>query len=309
MAEIDETIARNGSGVATAEPEVEPKVDDAGASAAAMPASTDTTEATDVTPGFLSELSGAMRSVLGRERERVAATVRDDAATHAASARAQSTAEAEAFRQVADEDVAAIEAWADGEIERIRSEAARTAADRQADLAAHLAQHEAVLEGELRGIDAAVTEYEATLGAYLDDLDATDDPAEIAQRARAMPRPPDLDTVRSLARADALTRLAEQSMHRDSIQDVDGAVSLDRGADPVPDHTAAHMEGIGPERELVAVMDAVATAEPGPPALPDGMSVEEPAFGHPNAAVRLLRSVAPWTAPNHIQDEDGDRQD
>jgi hypothetical protein len=46
----------------------------------------------------------------------------------------------------------------------------------------------------------------------------------------------------------------------------------------------------------VATVTAVATAEPGD-------------VGHPNAAVRLIRTVAPWTAPTHQTGRTDDHAD
>jgi hypothetical protein len=316
-----------------------------------------------VTPGFLSELSVAMRSVVGRERDRIAAIVKDDAAAHVAQANEQSAAEAEAFQRVADEDVAAIEAWADQEVERIREEAARKIADRQADLEAYLGQHAAVLEGELEGIETAVGAYEAKVTAFLDELDATDDPAVIAERAHGLPRPPDLETVRSLARAETLTRLAEASMANDpavedavaesdgddavvesaigtddAVEDADAVEAAVPGAeeavtaavgygapragdgwdspsadamttDPVDIGLGAMVDEAATDRP-VAVMDPEATGPAAatwptddvPRLTPVGAGQDD-APGHPNAAVRLIRSVAPWTAPHHDGDD------
>jgi hypothetical protein len=82
-----------------------------------------------------------------------------------------------------------------------------------------------------------------------------------------------------------------------------------------------------PMDEPVAVMDPAATertgwemeplAEAVPVPVPVTtatavMSGDKPAeapasLGHPNAAVRLIRSVAPWTAPTHHDGENGDQ--
>jgi len=56
-----------------------------------------------------------------------------------------------------------------------------------------------------------------------------------------------------------------------------------------------------PTAEPVPVMDPAATANPAwPPSEPEAEPVEiAPTVDHTSAAVRLLRSVAPWTAPTH----------
>ncbi len=372
-ADLDETITHNGTGptiggVADAETgggevlstdpgEVRPDATTSGAP--------------DVTSGFMSELTEAMMGVVGKERDRIGAIVEADAAAHLVEAKEHAAAESEAFRQVADEDVASIEGWAEAEVERIRADAATRIADRRADLDTSLAQHDAVLAGELQGIETAVADYGVTLQSFLDDLRTTGDPAEIADRSRSLPTPPNLNDVRAIARAAALTRIAEEAAAVEApaaeavvIDDADasaGAVSeaspLDAlavdetttPADPVEAPSDARsvsgaeiaeipavVEEVSSARSAwetdggletlmdtpaqtltaahvsasaapVGVMDPAATASTGwdtdievPVAVATAVATAEPGdVGHPNAAVRLIRSVAPWTAPTH----------
>ncbi len=60
------------------------------------------------------------------------------------------------------------------------------------------------------------------------------------------------------------------------------------------------------EASPVPVMDPDATSNPSWPAAPDDAEPVEVAAGadHTSAAVRLLRSVAPWTAPTHAGSDD-----
>lgn len=432
MADIDDTLARNGTdpdAPASGDPDVSSGLADLLASSqAATPGSADgdgaeaaVAGAPDVTAGLMSELTEAMMAVVGRERDRIGAIVEADAESHLAQAKERAATEAEAFRQVADEDVASIEAWADAEVERIREEAATRISDRRADLDAYLVQHEAVLQGELDGIETALAEYKARLQSFLDELQTGGDPAEIADRARSLPKPPALDDVRAVARAEALTRIAEQAMAADEaaaaeaaaaaaeasgvatspFTDVDAptagmdettgtesAVDVAAGAEsaraedaeepaiagtpgespvawigeaaPVggdgsggrtgwetdgleslmgPAPTRVGGDGPTPDRP-VAVMDPLAsvrtgwetstevpaatgweTAEAG---LAPGLEttsessvatavaaepMRDSDFGHPNAAVRLIRSVAPWTAPTHRDDRTDPRHE
>ena len=353
--------------------------------------STGTTEATtepveaEVVPSFLSELASAMQSVATRERERLAAAVADDAAAHIERARAEGEDEASAYRRVADEDVASIEAWADQEVERIRADAARRAAERRTDLDATLTQHEAVIAAEIESVEKAVVAYDDRLEAFVSDLAGSTDPERIAQMAGALPRPPDLGDVRASARAAALASIAEASAGRGtspSAPDLDTAGMVDASGDgtaasveidgPVdaPIETTATADGPGIDGgpaidgdaasevdadpasaveaeagdlgDLVAEMpvpsranvdDDSGAADPGDlgwgtgpssigsaldaspsqpadassrpvavmdPTVTEASRTEEPLhhpFGHTNAAVRLIRSVAPWTAP------------
>jgi hypothetical protein len=432
MADFDDTAARNGTdpdGDASADPTTLTGLTDlfdadstgpAGGAADVGSAIAAATGAPDVTAGLMSELSEAMMAVVARERDRVGAIVDADAAAHLAQAKERAATEAEAFRQVADEDVASIEAWAEAEIERIKSESATRVADRRADLDAYLVQHEAVLQGELDGIETAVANYKAQLDGFLAELRAGGDPAEIADRARALPKAPALDDVRAVARAEALTKIAEQAMAADEAAaaaaaaatasvsadepvgvaspftdvDADEAASETAGAtadtatavaddattaveadttvgsaapDPWAANTPVGFGGDGSDGERtgwesdgleslmgpaptrvaaddplgggpVAVMDPSVNGRTGwdasteIPAGRTGWEMDEPGLatglettpessvatavaaepmppsdlGHPNAAVRLIRSVAPWTAPTH-RDDHSDR--
>ena len=232
--DIVETPARNGTdptSSASTDPAAD-EADDAGAAAeaGALDDAGMAPGAPDVSSEFLSELTEAMMGVVGKERDRIGAIVEADAAGHLVEAKERAATEAEAFRQIADEDVANIEAWADAEVERIRGDAASRIADRRADLDTALAQQEAVLDNELKGIETAVADYDVTLQSYLDDLRSTGDPAEIAERAHSLPTPPALDDVRAVARAEALTRIAEEAAAAGA-----PAVDADASADDATD--------------------------------------------------------------------------
>lgn len=309
-------------------------------------------------PGFLSELANAMRATAERERETIAARVADDAAGHIEKVRARAAIETEELKRLAEEDVDHIQDWAKGEMERIRSEADQKIADRRSSLDEYLQQHDAIIEGEIEGVDAAVAEYGTTLDGFFAELSEAGDPAAIVARAEALPPPPDLDTVRAKARASAVAMFAEPEatvepaqaaadadapadavaeaiVATDSASDdagavvaaVDGTESAEAAAFVAPttdvDATNGSGEGDGmtaiesPAAEPVPVMDPAATADqtwpaPAPEAAPAVAEASPEPAAEPeperepvatSAAVRLLRSVAPWTAPNHAGSE------
>jgi ribonuclease E len=311
-------------------------------------------------PGFLSELANAMRATAERERETIAARVAEDAAGHIEKVRARAAIETEELKRLAEEDVDHIQDWAKGEMERIRSEADQKIADRRSSLDEYLQQHDAIIEGEIEGVDAAVAEYGTTLDGFFAELSEAGDPAAIVARAEALPPPPDLDTVRAKARASAVAMFAEPEETVEPAQATAEAVAADEapaeaigetvvatdnasddaGADvpavvdaesaeaaefvaPTADVDATNGSGEGdgmtaiesPAAEPVPVMDPAATADhtwPAPAAEPASEAAPEPeperepvaaSLDHTSAAVRLLRSVAPWTAPNHAESE------
>ena len=78
------------------------------------------------------------------------------------------------------------------------------------------------------------------------------------------------------------------------------------GDTPSVEEPAATAETTSPESEPVPVMDPAATANTSWPA-PAQEPEQEPVAAtvdHTSAAVRLLRSVAPWTAPTHAGSND-----
>jgi hypothetical protein len=96
----------------------------------------------------------------------------------------------------------------------------------------------------------------------------------------------------------------------------DSTMVDDRAASPSSDGRAAMSEPAAAEAATseaapIPVMDPNATADsswPAPVAEPEPEPVAA-SVDHQSAAVRLLRSVAPWTAPNHVGSATGDKSD
>lgn len=342
-------------------------------------------------PGFLAELAVAMRATAEKERMRIAGKVSDDAAAHVEKVRARAAIETDELKRLAEEDVQHIEEWSAAEMERIRSEADRKIEDRRASLDEYLKQHDTIIETEIEGVNDAVSDYNATLDRYFEELAHSDDPAAIVARAEALPPPPDLDQVRAQARARAVSLFAEREddapiaaaapvadASTDAVAPAEAAVavadspmtefptaaapepaaeaSIDAepmsdavtseavetaepvmaeastapaeaeaasteaeaiahtgliGDTPAVDEPAATAEAPSAEApveaEPVPVMDPAATANaswPAPASEPEQPEPVAATIDHTSAAVRLLRSVAPWTAPTHAGSND-----
>ncbi len=91
---------------------------------------------------------------------------------------------------------------------------------------------------------------------------------------------------------------AEAEPAVEAIGESDDTVASAEGVD------TAHAEASS-STDPVPVMDPAATAETSWPQ-PEPEPVEAaPSGDHTSAAVRLLRSVAPWTAPTHAGSERG----
>jgi hypothetical protein len=230
---------------------------------------------TALKPGFLAGLATAMRKAATRERDRITGVVAEDAAAHIEKVRARAAIETEELRRLAEEDVEHVEQWSVSEIERIKSEATQRIDDRRASLEDYLKQHDAIIETEIERVDAAVREYGETLDRFFADLGATTDPADIARRAEQLPAPPDLDEVRSAARASAMARLAEMeddTRRADATSDVaEASMSpIETSAATVEDATetieaaAEPVEAVADVAPLEEPVEAVVEAEPEP---------------------------------------------
>ena len=161
-----------------------------------------------VVPSFLAELTRAMQGAAEQMRAHIDADVAEDAAEEIDKARARGAIEADEMRRLADEDIWGIDAWLTAETEQVRGEAARRTDERRRELQSHLAKHDSIIATEVDGVEAAVVEYGSTLDTFFAELKEADDPAELARRAGSLPAPPDLESVRGAARADAVARFA-----------------------------------------------------------------------------------------------------
>jgi hypothetical protein len=279
----------------------------------------------EMTPTFLAELAHAMQLTAERERERIGAAVSEDAALNIERARARAVTETQELRRLAEEDVERIAAWSKAEMDQIRREAARRTDERRARLDEYLRQHDSIIDVEIGGVDVAVREYHASLDRFFGELAHTNDPAEIARLAGMLPAPPDLEAVRAVARSGAVAKYAESerdhaetgtsgdagpeassaaetpaepvgvmdptlvtapSESQSELQTTEGEQTIDGETTPEPE----------PAADATSAADATPAAEPAPASDATTTSVNgDP--DQPSAAVRLLRSIAPWTAP------------
>jgi hypothetical protein len=282
------------------------------------------TRARNIMPSFLAELTRVMQAAAERERERIDEVIAEEAAEHVEKTRTRAAAETEELRRLAEVDVEHIQDWAATEIERIRGEADRRTHERRADLEGYLAQHDTIIATEIDEVDAAVRGYRATLDQFFNELSGSTDPSDIARRAGSLPAPPDLEGARAAARANAVARAltAPQVATDEPVGDELGwggesgarpSVDTDPGDEPLAESGAGlgvmDPDAVGRSTGLSDVlgeMDAEAATESAsaPPADPlyvgADVAVEidspEPAETF-SPAVRLLRSIAPWTTP------------
>jgi hypothetical protein len=97
------------------------------------------------------------------------------------------------MRELAGEDMKAIEAWVASETTRIQLERERREKDLNQDLETSLAEHHAKIEREIETVETAIATYRAEVAVFFGALDSETDPVLIAQQAARRPVFPSLD--------------------------------------------------------------------------------------------------------------------
>jgi hypothetical protein len=159
------------------------------------PASGSGDVAADDGTAFLAELTRSMQAAAGAERKRVEDDTERRRNAHLETIAARRESEVSKMRELAAEDLKAIDDWAESERQRIGRERDEKAAALQEDLETSLTEHGATIDREIAGVEAAVAAYRAETDAFFAGLDTETDPVEIARQAGRRPRFPDLATI------------------------------------------------------------------------------------------------------------------
>ncbi len=238
--------------VATADdgPAVEATADDGAVVAAVADEGSAAQASADEGPELLVELARVMQETVARQRVRIVEDAERRRLAHLEQVRAREASEADRMRELAAEDMKAIESWADGERQRIQLERHRRATELHEDLDLSLAEHRAKIEREIEGVDKAIAAYRAEVDAFFEGLDRETDVVQIAQHAAWRPVFPTLDAIAEPVAVPA----AETPKAEPSTTDVPPSGSDDSG-------TSGTGAGTG-EPTVVGVMDPAASAEP-----------------------------------------------
>ena len=145
--------------------------------------------------GFLAELVRTLQTTAAVERARIAEDTERRRQTHIDGIRARQSSEEARIRDLAGEDMKAIDAWADGETARIQAERERRATKLQNDLETSLAEHNSRIDREIDGVETKIAAYRADVDVFFLGLDRESDLVLIAQRATRRPVFPKLDAV------------------------------------------------------------------------------------------------------------------
>jgi hypothetical protein len=223
---------------------------------------------------FVAELVRAMQTTAGAERVRISEDIERRRQAHVDGVRAREASEAERIRELAREDIKAIEAWADGEKERIKLERQRRMTDLHDDLDLSLSEHRAKIDLEVEAVETAIAGYRAEVDAFFERLDRETDLVLIAQQAAMRPVFPSLGAVVAPVAADPA-----------DAAEAEPVVAEAPLAGP-DDGTTGQIAGVT-ERSAVGIMD--------PQAAPEPVAVMDP-----QAAAEPVES---WAAPPQTSPE------
>jgi hypothetical protein len=256
--------------------------------AAAAAAAAATAESPDEASEFLAELVRAMRSAAGLERARIGEDIDRRRQEQIHEVQARQAAEADRMRELAGEDVQAIEAWVEVETGRIQLERERRATAVREDLETSLAEHGSKIDREIETVERAISIYRAQVEAFFDSLDGETDPILIAQKAASRPLFPALGAAtETVAVASPVAEVEAEPWSGDESAVV-GVMDPQAAAEPA-ESWAATAE-TSPEPDQAEALDDVDTGSVIPAR--DGAEAEAPpvsaGVGGPGA---LLKSV------------------
>lgn len=243
------------------EPTGESALADADAAAAEADAATaaaaDATDSADEGSDFLGELVRAMQAAAGLERARIGEDIERRRQKQIDEVKARKASEADRMRELAAEDVQAIEAWVEVETARIQLERERRATAVREDLETSLAEHGSKIDREIETLERAISIYQAQVEAFFDSLDGETDPILIAQKAASRPVFPTLGTAtEAVAVASPVDEIEAEPASVDE-PSVVGVMDPEAAVEPT-ESWAASAE-TSPELEPVAALDDVVT--------------------------------------------------
>ncbi len=238
--------------------------------------------AADDGSAFLAELARAMQAAAGLERIRIGEDIDRRRQDEIDRVQARKAAEADRMRELAAEDMAAIDAWVDRETARIHLDRESRATAVREDLETSLAEHGSKIDREIEGLESAIATYRGEVEAYFEGLDGETDPTVIAQKASKRPAFPALEAVGEPV-AEAPADAAEPAPADEPV--AVGVMDPAAPAEPVESWAApaeagessngVHQDGAAPNSEEAAHAQVSATIG-GPGALLQSVPAKRP---------------------------------
>lgn len=249
---------------------------------------------------FLQSLVDAMRKIADQTRDDALGKLRASVAERSAGIRAETEKRAAELHELADTDLAGVADWEQGEIQRIREEAATKVSARNATLDAQLAANVASGEGAMTAVEARVDAFEAEMNSFFAQLNDIQDPAALASALKRIPQPPSLtdavaapagDTAPSPAAAVAAEPKAA------AVPDVSGEpATAEPVTEPATEVAAAAPEPVMHGQGALAAEAAAATAA-APSAVATAEPVVEPVVEAAPPVEEPVAAQAPFAGP------------
>jgi hypothetical protein len=133
-----------------------------------------------------------MRKIAEQTRDDAMAQLRAGVAERSAGIHSQTEQRAAELHELADADLKGVADWEQGEIQRVRDEAAAKMSARNTTLEAQLAANTAAGEGALTAVEARVEAFEAEMNSFFAQLNDIHDPAALASALKRIPQAPSL---------------------------------------------------------------------------------------------------------------------
>jgi len=206
---------------------------------------------------FLAELVRALQTTAGLERVRIGEDTERRRQAHIDRVRAREASEAERMRELAGEDMKAIEAWADGETKRIQLERERRATTLQEDLEASLAEHRSKIDREIDAVEAAIATYRAEVDAFFEGFGRETDLILIAHRAARRPVFPTLEAAAETVGATEPAAVGVMDPHAAAEPIESWAAPRETNPEPAP---AGAPDGVDQESVAAEPAEPVAAA-------------------------------------------------
>jgi hypothetical protein len=235
---------------------------------------------------LLGELARAMHQAATTQAERMHAELERRRTEQLEAIADRSRSEVDRLKAGSETDIAAIDAWAKAETEKIKLERLRRIDDRRERLAGQLERHGTISEREVFAIEVAIDAHRGEIDEFFGRLEHETDPATIARIAATLPAFPSLDEVAADAR-----RTTEAEF-------VDLATTPDEPAvPPEPAAPAAAVAPVAPEAPAIVADDSAAISEA------RLLAVMDPDASRPAAETRQ-----DWEAPHVVSVAAGSSQ-
>jgi len=272
MSPSEETV--NGTNPASRDGEEAPVVADS------TPAMTDSGREPAVP--FLQSLVDAMRKIADQTRDDAMAQLRAGVAERSAGIRSDTERRAAELHELADSDLKNVAEWENGEIQRIRDEAASKVSARNATLEAQLAANVAAGEGAMTAVEARVDAFEAEMNSFFGQLNDIQDPAALASALKRIPQAPSLTDASAAPAGDTAPSPASSAA---AAPEMSSAPDAPEEPPQTPVAAAAADEHTGWDQSVSEVEAAPAVAPAATATLEQAVAVEpatpEPAVAEP----------------------------